>query len=133
MWLILQQDKPEDFVVATGETTKVRDFLNLSFKEIGVTIGYEGKGVNEVGAIVDLDIEKYKAATGLDTPKVKIGQEVVFIDPYYFRPTEVDLLLGDPTKIKKVTGWEPKHDVFDLVKDMMKSDLEKSIKQVNHG
>ena len=133
MWLILQQDKPDDFIVATGKTTKVRDFLELSFKEIGVTIGFKGKGINEVGSIIDFDIEKYKAATGLDIPKVKVGQELIFIDPYYFRPTEVDLLLGDPTKIKNITGWEPKHDIFSLVKDMMKSDLKRSINKVKNG
>lgn len=133
MWLILQQDKPEDFVVATGKTTKVRDFLNLSFEEVGITIDYKGKGVEEVGTIVAIDIEKYRTATGLDYPTVKEGQEVIFIDPYYFRPTEVDLLLGDPSKLKKLTGWKPKHDVFSLVKDMMKSDLDRSIKQVKHG
>lgn len=133
MWLILQQDKPEDFVVATGKTTKVRDFLSLSFEEIGVTIGYKGKGVDEVGTIVSIDVEKYKTATGLDSPTVKVGQEVIFIDPYYFRPTEVDLLLGDPSKLKKLTGWEPKYKLLDLVKDMMKNDLERSIKQVKHG
>jgi GDPmannose 4,6-dehydratase len=133
MWLILQQDKPDDFIVATGKTTKVRDFLELSFKEIGVTIGFKGEGINEVGSIIDFDIEKYKAATGLDIPKVKVGQELIFIDPYYFRPTEVDLLLGDPTKIKNITGWEPKHDIFSLVKDMMKSDLKRSINKVKNG
>jgi GDPmannose 4,6-dehydratase len=133
MWLILQQDKPDDFVVATGKTTKVRDFLNLCFKEIGITIGYRGDGINEVGYIVNFDIEKYKIVTGLDIPTVKMGQELIFIDPYYFRPTEVDILLGDPTKIKNNTGWKPKHDVFSLVKDMMNSDLRRSIKKAKHG
>ena len=133
MWLILQQDKAEDFVVATGKTTKVRDFLNLAFAEVGITIGYNGKGVNEIGSVENIDVEKYKKATGLNTPKLKVGQELIFIDPYYFRPTEVDLLLGDPSKIKRVTGWEPKYGLFDLVKDMMNSDLKRSIKKVKHG
>jgi len=133
MWLILQQDKAEDFVVATGKTTKVRDFLNLAFAEVGITIGYNGKGVNEIGSVENIDVEKYKKATGLNTPKVKVGQELILIDPYYFRPTEVDLLLGDPSKIKRVTGWEPKYDLLDLVKDMMDSDLKRSIKKVNNG
>ena len=133
MWLILQQDKAEDFVVATGKTTKVRDFLNLAFAEVGITIGYNGKGVNEIGSVENIDVEKYKKVTGFDTPKVKVGQELIFIDPYYFRPTEVDLLLGDPSKIKRVTGWEPKYSLLDLVKDMMNSDLKRSIKKVKHG
>ena len=133
MWLILQEDKAEDFVVATGKTTKVRDFLNLAFAEVGITIGYNGKGVNEIGSVEDIDVEKYNKATGFDTPKVEVGQELIFIDPYYFRPTEVDLLLGDPSKIKRVTGWEPKYGLLDLVKDMMNSDLKRSIKKVKHG
>ena len=126
MWLILQQDKPDDFVVSTGKTTKVRDFLNLAFSEVGISIDYIGKGVKEVGFVQNIDEAKYKKSTGLDTIKVKVGQKLIFIDPYYFRPTEVDVLLGDPSKIKRVTGWEPKHDLIDLVKDMMKSDLKKS-------
>lgn len=126
MWLILQQDKPDDFVVSSGETTKVRDFLNMAFREVGITIDYIGKGVKEVGFVENIDEEKYKKSTGLNTTKVKVGQKLIFIDPYYFRPTEVDILLGDPSKIKRVTGWEPKHDIVDLVKDMMKSDLKKS-------
>lgn len=126
MWLILQQDKPDDFVVSSGETTKVRDFLNMAFREVGITIDYIGKGVKEVGFVENIDEEKYKKSTGLNTTKVKVGQKLIFIDPYYFRPTEVDILLGDPSKIKRVTGWEPKHDLVDLVKDMMKSDLKKS-------
>lgn len=133
MWLILQQDKAEDFVVATGKTTKVRDFIRMAFSEVGITLSFKGEGVDEIGEIEAIDVEKYKAATGLDKAAVSIGQEVIFIDPYYFRPTEVDLLLGDPTKIKQVTGWEPKYELIDLVKDMMTSDLEKSIKKLKHG
>jgi len=133
MWLILQQDKAEDFVVATGITAKVRDFLNLAFAEVGLTISFNGEGVDEIGSVDYIDVEKYKNATGFDTPKVKIGQEVVFIDPYYFRPTEVDLLLGDPSKIKRVTGWEPKYGLIDVVKDMMYNDLNRSIKKFKNG
>ncbi|PWA09907.1 GDP-mannose 4,6-dehydratase [Flavobacterium laiguense] len=123
MWLILQQDKPEDFVVATGKTTKVRDFLTLSFQEVGIYITFKGEGVDEIGTISEIDSEKYKFKTGLSELKVNVGQDIIFIDPYYFRPTEVDLLIGDPSKIKKVTGWEPKHDLLSIVKDMMDNDL----------
>lgn len=126
MWLILQQDKPDDFVVSTGKTTKVRDFLNLAFDHVGVEIEYKGSGINEIGFIKNIDKEKYFNKTGIDTPKVKIGQEVVFVDPYYFRPTEVDILLGDPSKIMKKTGWKPRYDLLGLVTDMMESDLRKS-------
>ena len=133
MWLILQQEKAEDFVVATGKTTKVRDFLLLSFDEVGVKISFEGEGLEEVGVVSEISIEKYKRVTGLNELKIKIGQKIIFIDPYYFRPTEVDLLLGDPTKIKKITGWEPKHDIYSLIKDMMHYDINKVKKEYNNA
>lgn len=133
MWLILQQEKAEDFVVATGKTTKVRDFLLLSFDEVGVKISFEGEGLEEVGVVSEISIEKYKRVTGLNELKIKIGQKIIFIDPYYFRPTEVDLLLGDPTKIKKITGWEPKHDIYSLIKDMMRYDINKVKKEYNNA
>lgn len=113
MWLMLQQDKPEDFVIATGVTTSVRDFVKLSFKEAGIELEFKGEGVNEIGYV--------KACNG--EYKLPIGKEVVAVDPKYFRPTEVDLLLGDPTKAQTKLGWKPKHDLQSLVKDMMKSDL----------
>lgn len=123
MWLILQQERPEDFVVATGKTTKVRDFLTLSFKEVGIDIDFRGEGIDEIGSISGINLKKYFEKTGLDTPKVKIGQDIIFIDPYYFRPTEVDLLIGDPSKIIKMTGWRPKNDLNSIVRDMMENDL----------
>ena len=133
MWLILQQEKAEDFVVATGKTTKVRDFLLLSFDEVGVKISFEGEGLEEVGVVSEINIEKYKRVTGLNELKIKISQKIIFIDPYYFRPTEVDLLLGDPTKIKQITGWEPKHDIYSLIKDMMHYDINKVKKEYNNA
>jgi GDPmannose 4,6-dehydratase len=113
MWLMLQQDKPEDFVIATGVTTTVRDFVKLSFLEAGIEIEFKGTGVNEIGFVKKCHGEY----------KLPEGKEVVYIDPKYFRPTEVDLLLGDPTKAKTKLGWKPKHDLNSLVKDMMRSDL----------
>lgn len=113
MWLMLQQEKPEDFVIATGVTTSVRDFVKLAFAEAGIEIVFEGKGVAEKG-IVKSCKGKYQ---------IKEGTEVVAVDPKYFRPTEVDLLLGDPTKAKTKLGWKPKHNLQSLVKDMMASDL----------
>lgn len=107
MWLMLQQDKPEDFVIATGVTTTVRDFVRLAFKEAGINLEFKGQGVDEVA--IDLST----------------GNELVAIDPRYFRPTEVDLLIGDPTSAKKKLGWSPTHDLESLVRDMMKSDLSK--------
>ena len=122
MWLLLQQDKAEDYVIATGVTTTVRDFVRMSFAEVGVTLEFSGKDENERGVIIDVDKERQKELN-LDPELLKIGQTVVKVDPKYFRPTEVDLLIGDPTKAQKQLGWKPKYDLAALVKDMMESDL----------
>lgn len=122
MWLILQQDKPEDYVIATGITTTVRDFVRMSFAELGIEVEFSGKDENEKGVIVDVDQVK-ALDLGLNLEALKIGQTVVKVDPRYFRPTEVDLLLGDPTKAKTKLNWQPKYDLPLLVKDMMQSDL----------
>ncbi|WP_224999916.1 GDP-mannose 4,6-dehydratase [Cesiribacter sp. SM1] len=114
MYLILQQDKPDDFVIATGITTTVRDFVRMAFAELGIEIEFKGEGVEEKGYV--------KSCSG--DHALPAGQEIVCIDPRYFRPTEVELLIGDPTKSKQVLGWEPKYDLPALVKDMMQSDLE---------
>jgi GDPmannose 4,6-dehydratase len=123
MWLILQQEKPEDYVIATGETTKVRDFVRMTFEEMGVYLRFEGEGVNEKGIISDIDHKKLLELEITDF-HLKIDDEVVAVDPRYFRPTEVDLLIGDPTKAKTQLGWEPKFDLPMLVKDMALSDLD---------
>lgn len=114
MYLILQQDKPEDFVIATGVTTEVREFVRMAFAEVGITVEFKGEGVDEKG---------YVRACSNPQFQVEIGKEVVSVDPQYFRPTEVDLLLGDPTKSKTKLGWTPKYDLPALVKDMMASDV----------
>jgi len=114
MWLILQQDKPEDFVIATGVTTSVREFIRMSFKEVGVELEFSGNGVDEIAMIKSTSNQEYGFVK---------GQIVMKIDPAYFRPTEVDLLIGDNTKAKKLLGWEPKHTLNMLVKEMMEADL----------
>jgi GDPmannose 4,6-dehydratase len=114
MWLILQHKKPDDFVVATGVTTEVRDFVRMAFYEAGIEIEFQGTGIDEKGIIVNCR---------KNDCRLPVGKTVVEIDPYYFRPTEVDLLLGDPAKARIMLGWEPKHTVHDLVKEMVKSDL----------
>jgi GDPmannose 4,6-dehydratase len=114
MYLILQQPEPEDFVLATGITTKVRDFVRMAFQEIGVELEFKGEGVNEEAFVVACQNPEYQLV---------IGKSVVAIDPRYFRPTEVDLLIGDPTKAMTKLGWKPKHTLADLVKDMMDADL----------
>jgi len=122
MWLILQQEKPEDFVIATGVTTTVRDFVRMSFAELGIEIEFSGKAENEKGVIIGLDVELV-SGLGLDPEKLFLGSTVVRVDPKYYRPTEVDLLLGDPTKSKTHLGWEPRYDLPALVKEMVLSDL----------
>ena len=126
MYLILQQDKPDDFVIATGKSVSVRDFVKYAFNEVGVTIEFRGEGIEEVGfaAKVSKD-EKYKDLI----QHVKEGQELIRVDKKYFRPTEVEMLLGDPTKAKKVLGWQPKHDLNALVVDMVRSDLKEMKKE----
>ena len=114
MWMILQAEKPEDWVIATGKTTTVREFVRLSFAEVGVELEFKGIGVNEKASVVKCNNPAFK---------IEIGKEVLSIDPSYFRPTEVDLLIGDPTKAKEELGWIPEHDLSSLVKDMMQSDV----------
>ena len=122
MYLILQQDKPEDYVIATGITTPVRDFVKMTFAELGIEVEFSGKDENEKGVIIGID-EVRAEELGLKLDGLKAGQTVVKVDPRYFRPTEVDLLLGDPTKANTKLGWKPKYDLAALVKDMIHSDL----------
>src|SRR5688572_15920214 len=112
MYLILQQPKADDYVIATGTTTSVRDFMVRAFQHVGVTLAFKGKGVDEVGIV-----EKVEPV--VEDCKLQPGDEVMAIDPRYFRPTEVDLLLGDPTKSKKILGWTPKYDVNQLLTEMV--------------
>jgi len=114
MWLILQADEPEDWVIATGKTTTVRDFVRMSFAYAGIELEFKGEGVDEKGYVVSCSNPKYQ---------VTVGQEVVAVDPKYFRPTEVDLLLGDPTKAETKLGWKREYQLKELVDDMMASDL----------
>jgi len=114
MWMILQAEHPDDFVIATGITTTVRDFVRMAFAEAGIEIEFKGEGVNEKGYVAACNNPKYQ---------VPIGKEVVAVDPRYFRPTEVDILIGDPTKAKEKLGWVPEYDLKALVKEMMQSDL----------
>ncbi|MCL3779159.1 GDP-mannose 4,6-dehydratase [Prolixibacteraceae bacterium JC049] len=128
MHAILQQDEPSDYVIATGITTTIRDFIILAGKEAGLTIEFRGEGVDEKGHLVSVDENTFRTNVGeqyLDTIKERVEnqEKIVGVDPQYFRPTEVDLLIGDPTKSKTVLGWEPEYDLAGLVEDMMKSDI----------
>ena len=114
MWMILQADQPEDWVIATGTTTRVRDFVRLAFKEVGIELEFKGVGVEEKAFVVACHHKDFQ---------VKIGKEVLSVDPTYFRPTEVDVLIGDPSKAKKNLGWVPEYDLASLVKDMIQGDV----------
>lgn len=115
MWLMMQHHKPDDFVIATGVTTTVREFIIKVFKRLGIVVSFEGTGINEIGVVSDISNPDVK---------VKKGDVVVKIDPAYFRPTEVELLIGDPTKAKQELGWKLKYDLNALVDDMVQSDYQ---------
>lgn len=121
MWLILQQDKPEDFVISTGVTTEVREFIRMAFRNVGVELEFCGEGVNETATVISSQNLDYKFTQ---------GQVVVKIDPTYFRPTEVELLIGDNTKAKTKLGWKPKYTLEMLVQEMIQADLEIFKKQI---
>ena len=125
MWMILQADEPEDWVIATGKTTAVRDFVRMSFEYVGIELEFKGEGVDEVGIVKSIDEELFRSRITNHESQVTglIGREVVAVDPRYFRPTEVDLLLGDPTKAEQKLGWSREYDLKELVNDMMASDL----------
>jgi len=115
MWLMLQQEKPEDYVIATGITTSVRDFVRMAFAEVGVELEFKGKNEKEVALIA--------ACTNPDF-QLETGKEVLAVDPRYYRPTEVDLLIGNPSKANKQLGWKPKYDLNALVREMVEADLD---------
>ena len=121
MWMILQADQPEDWVIATGVTTTVRDFVGMAFKQVGISLEFKGTGVDEKAYVTACSKQEFQLA---------IGKEVLSVDPTYFRPTEVDLLIGDPSKAKNKLGWVPEHDLASLVKDMMVSDIDLMKKDV---
>jgi GDPmannose 4,6-dehydratase len=127
MYLILQQDLPDDYVIATGITTSIRDFIKMACAEIGIEVNFSGEGAEEKGAITAIDEKRFIEKVGeryLGGIKSRMAPHpIVAVDPKYFRPTEVDLLIGDPTKSKTRLGWEPKYDLDGLVKDMMESDV----------
>ncbi len=115
MWLMLQQDTPEDFVIATGKTTTVRDFVRMAFHELGIELKFSGEGVEEVAHVVSCSKPDYQ---------IEVGKQIVSVDPRYFRPTEVELLIGDPKKANTKLGWIPKYDLQALVSEMVVSDVE---------
>ena len=127
-YLILQQDTPSDYVIATGITTSIRDFIRMAASEVGIEMGFEGEGVNEKGFIASVDAKKFTTVVGEQfleqiLQRTKNNKYIVGVDPAYFRPTEVDFLMGNPAKSKSVLGWKPKYNLSELVQDMMHSDI----------
>lgn len=126
MYAILQQDEPSDYVIATGITTTIRDFIRMAFEEIGVGIRFKGEGIDEVAIIESIDEGLFVKKVGdayLENFKKRVGEEVVGVDPQYFRPTEVELLIGDATKARTRLGWEPEYSLAALIEDIMKNDI----------
>ena len=122
MYLMLQQNEPEDFVIATGITTRIRDMLRMSFAETGIELSFEGKGEDEKGIVAKCNNPKYQLET---------GKVVVEVDKKYFRPTEVELLIGDATKAREKLGWKPEFTLQELVKEMVASDLKEAEKEIH--
>jgi GDPmannose 4,6-dehydratase len=149
MWRILQHEKAEDFVLATGETQTVRRFAELTFNNLGFELEWKGKGIDETGIIKTIDLNKAKELIGYSsqpkddqplaenkksyltdfTKELKLGDVVIAVDPNYYRPTEVDLLIGDASKAEKLLGWKAKTKFEELVKIMIKSDMDKVLKR----
>jgi len=132
MYLILQQDTPEDYVIATGVTTTIRDFITMAFNKVGLSIEFTGKGASETGKISGIDESLFVDKIGepsLSAIQKRLGETVVKVDSKYFRPTEVDLLVGDATKARTKLSWEPKYTLNDLVQDMMESDVKEMKKE----
>lgn len=126
MWLVLQQDTPSDYVIATGVTTEVREFVRMAFAEMGVKVAFSGEGMDEKGMIEAIDDVKFTEVVGdkyLDCIRKRIGSVIVAVDKQYFRPTEVELLIGNPAKSNAVLGWKPEYDLKSLVEDMILSDV----------
>ena len=124
MYLILQHNDPDDFVLATNKTTEIREFIRMSFREIGIELEFTGKGKNEKGIISSINNDIFESSTCHKSDHLKKGQVLVEVDPRYFRPTEVELLIGDPKKAKEKLGWEPEYNLNKLVSEMVQSDVD---------
>lgn len=132
-WLMLQQDKPDDFVIATGRQFSVRDFVNVAAAELGLTLEWQGQGLEEKGVVASVDADKLTAlCEGAGQPKaapvLRPGDTIVRVDPRYFRPTEVETLLGDPVKAKRLLGWTPRISFEDMVAEMTREDFSLAFK-----
>ena len=126
MYLILQQEQPDDYVIATGITTPIRDFIKMTFAKLGITVAFQGEGASEKGFIADIDTTIFSKTVGeefLTNLQKRLKENIIEVDPQYFRPTEVDLLIGDASKAKKQLGWSPKYNLDALIEEMIASDI----------
>ena len=124
MYLMMQQELPDDFVIATGETRTVRDFVIKAFQYVGIKIEFSGINENEIGKIIAIDKNEFESVTSNKNSLLKIGDVIVKVSSEYFRPTEVDLLIGNPEKAKKILNWEPEYTFDQLVHEMVSSDID---------
>jgi len=124
MYLIMQQDKPDDYVIATGEAHSVREFVVKSFEQVGIELEFKGEGSNEIGIVGNINVDKFGEKIGFKPLHLQKGQVLVRVDPFYFRPTEVDILVGDASKANQKLGWRPKYTFEQLVEEMVDSDVE---------
>ena len=124
MYLMMQQNKPDDYVIATGKMISVRDFIRMALRKIGVGLDFKGKGKKEKGVISDIDQDTFVNNVGVKPDHLKIGQELILVDPFYFRPTEVDLLVGNAEKAKNKLGWKPEFTLEELIDEMVTSDIQ---------
>jgi len=134
MYLILQQDQPDDYVIATGITTSIRDFVKMTFAKLGITIEFKGEGAEEKGFIANINANIFSKTVGkefLENLQRRLKNDIVEVDPQYFRPTEVDLLIGDSTKARTKLGWTPQYNLDALIEDMILSDI-KLFKKENY-
>ncbi len=137
MWRILQQDEPDDYVIATGVTTEIRDFVKMTFAELGINVSFKGSGDKEQGIIDGIDASEFEKKTGLAADHLKTDQVIVEVDKNYYRPAEVDLLVGDATRARTKLGWRPEHSLKELIIDMVHADItrfkkEKFLKDQGH-
>lgn len=131
MWMILQTKEPDDWVIATGKTTSVRDFVKMSFSFVGIEVDFKGSGVDETGVLKSIDTMKFEKIVGTTCKHLKKGDTLVNVDPRYFRPTEVDILVGDSSKAREKLGWKPKYDLKKMVDEMMISDIKLMKKDIH--
>jgi len=132
MYLILQQDAPEDYVIATGVTTTIRDFIYKAFEKVGIILEFKGEGVHETGQIAGIRADVFAEKIGeayLKKIQSRIGEEAVKVDPQYFRPTEVEMLIGDATKARTKLSWTPQYELDSLIEDMMQNDIKEMKKE----